>query len=183
MTKSARVLDRKSILRGRVFDLAVERVLLPNGVETKLEILRHPGAAAVVPITRTGEIVLLRQYRYAVDDVLWEIPAGTLEAGESPEACARRELEEEAGMAAGEWLELGTIVPVPGYSSERIWLFAARGLRPCAQRLERDELVSEVRTISADEALRWLADGTIIDAKTSVALFRAHARGLLGSPS
>lgn len=180
---TARLLDRQPILRGRVFDLGVERVVLPNGIETKLEILRHPGAAAVVPLTDDGKVLLLRQYRYAADEELWEIPAGTLEQGEAPDRCALRELEEEAGVAASELVDLGEVVPVPGYSTERIWLFAARGLRPCEQRLERDELVTEVRATPAEEVLRWLVDGSIIDAKTSVALFRAQARGLLGGGS
>jgi ADP-ribose pyrophosphatase len=163
-----------------VFEIGVERVALPNGLEVQLEILRHPGAAAVVPLTDAGEVLLIRQYRYAAGDYLWEIPAGTLEKDEPPERCASRELEEEAGVRASELIDLGPIVPVPGYSTERIWLYAARGLAPCAQRLERDELVTEVRKTPIDEALRWLVDGTIVDAKTAVALFRAQARGLLG---
>lgn len=177
---TARLIERRSVLRGRVFDIGVERVVLPNGLEVQLEILRHPGAAAVVPLTDAGEVLLLRQYRYAAGEALWEIPAGTLEEGEAPERCAGRELEEEAGVRASELIDLGPIVPVPGYSTERIWLYAARGLEKTAQRLEQDELVTEVRATPFEEALRWLTDGTIVDAKTSVALFRAQARGLLG---
>jgi ADP-ribose pyrophosphatase len=180
---TARLIDRRTVLRGRVFEVGVERVNLPNGLEVQLEILRHPGAAAVVPLTDAGEVLLLRQYRYAAGEFLWEIPAGTLEDGESPESCARRELEEEAGVRAREIIELGPIVPVPGYSTERIWLYAARGLEASLQQLERDELVTEVRPTPIDEALRWLSDGTIVDAKTAVALFRAQARSLLGNAS
>jgi len=177
---TARLIERRSILQGRVFEIGVDRVVLPNGLEVRLEILRHPGAAAVVPLTDAGEVLLLRQYRYAAGELLWEIPAGTLEPGEAPERCARRELEEEAGVRASELIDLGPMVPVPGYSTERIWLYAARGLQATQQRLERDELVTEVRTTPIEEALRWLVDGTIVDAKTAVALFRAQARGLLG---
>lgn len=179
----SRVLERRSVLKGRVFDIGVERVALPNGVEAQLEILHHPGAAAIVPITAAGEIVLVRQFRHAAGGYLWEIPAGTLEKDEAPERCAARELEEEAGVRANELIPLGTVVPVPGYSTEQIWLFAARDLVPSQQKLDRDELVTEVRAVSADEVLRWLVDGTINDAKTAVAIFRAQARGLLGAAS
>jgi ADP-ribose pyrophosphatase len=176
---SSRLIERRLVLKGRVFEIGVDRVVLPNGLEVQLEILRHPGAAAVVPLTDAGEVLLLRQYRYASGEFLWEIPAGTLEDGEKPEHCAGRELEEEAGVRAGELVDLGPMVPVPGYSTERIWLYLARGLRPALQRLERDELVTEVRATPIDEALRWLVDGTIVDAKTAIALFRAQALGLL----
>jgi ADP-ribose pyrophosphatase len=176
---SSRLIERRLVLKGRVFEIGVDRVVLPNGLEVQLEILRHPGAAAVVPLTDAGEVLLLRQYRYASGEFLWEIPAGTLEDGEEPEHCAGRELEEEAGVRAGELVDLGPMVPVPGYSTERIWLYLARGLRPALQRLERDELVTEVRATPIDEALRWLVDGTIVDAKTAIALFRAQALGLL----
>jgi ADP-ribose pyrophosphatase len=179
----SRILERRSVLKGRVFDIGVERVVLPNGVEAQLEILHHPGAAAVVPLTDAGEIMLLRQYRHAAGAYLWEIPAGTLEKGEAPERCAARELEEEAGVRAGELIELGAVVPVPGYSTEQIWLFVARGLQPSKQKLDRDELVTDVRATPVDEVLRWLVDGTISDAKTAVAIFRAQARGLLGGAS
>jgi ADP-ribose pyrophosphatase len=179
----SRVLERRSVLKGRVFDIGVERVALPNGVEAQLEILHHPGAAAVVPVTKKGEIILVRQYRHAAGAYLWEIPAGTLEKDEAPERCAARELEEEAGVRASELIDLGTVVPVPGYSTEQIWLFVARGLQPATQKLDRDELVTDVRATPVGEVLRWLVDGTINDAKTAVAIFRAQARGLLGAAS
>jgi len=177
---SSRVLDRRTVLRGRVFELAVEKVELPGGRRTELEILRHPGAAAIVPLTDAGEVVLIRQYRHAAGDYLWEIPAGTRGAGEPSLSCARRELEEETGYRATDWVELGEMLPAPGYASERIDLFLARGLEPAAQKLDWDEVIAEVEPISVGQALAWVADGTLIDGKTVVALCRARARGLLG---
>lgn len=175
----ANVLSSRVVHRGRIFELAVDRVRLPNGTEASLEILHHPGAAAVVPLTDDGCILLLRQFRHAVGGELWEIPAGTLGAGEAPAACARRELTEEAGVRAAELVELGEIVPVPGYSTERIHLFLARGLGPAQQSLDDDEVIGEVRAVPAPEALRWVVDGRIVDAKSAVAICRARERGLL----
>jgi ADP-ribose pyrophosphatase len=175
-----RLLERRPIHRGRVLDIGIERVRLPNGVETDLEIVRHPGAAAIVPIEADGSVILLRQFRHAAGEYLWEVPAGTLDEGEEPRACAARELIEEAGVSAGELIDLGVVVPVPGYSTERIHLFAARGLTPARQKLDRDELIEEVRTVPADQVVRMLFDGTIVDAKSFVALCRARELGLLG---
>jgi ADP-ribose diphosphatase len=175
----AKLLERRVVHSGRVFELGVDRVRLPNGAEVHLDVLRHPGAAAVVPVTEAEEILLVRQFRHAAGGFLWEIPAGTLEAGEQPAACARRELVEEAGMRAADLVSLGEILPVPGYSTERIHLFLARGLEPAAQNLDADELITEVRAFSVAEVLDWVADGTMVDAKSVVAICRARARGLL----
>jgi len=154
---------------GRVFTLYRDHITLPNGVETTLEVIRHPGAAAIVPLTAEGRVLLLRQYRYAVDDWIWEIPAGTLEAGESPIACARRELAEETGFSAERWHPLGVITPVPAYSDERIHLFRAEALAPAESRLDADEIV-EVHAFAVEETLAMMAAGTICDAKTIVGL-------------
>lgn len=175
------MLHREVVHRGRVFELGTERVRLPDDREVTLDVIRHPGAAAIVPLTDAGEVLLLQQFRHAAGGYLWEIPAGTLEPGEEPLACAERELIEEAGVRAGEMIALGEIVPVPGYSTERIHLFLARGLSPLAQKLDADELIAEVRAIPAAEVVRWLADGTLIDAKSAVAIARARERGLLPS--
>ncbi|HZR80597.1 MAG TPA: NUDIX hydrolase [Candidatus Binatia bacterium] len=179
MPPSANVVRRRVVHEGRVFEVAIETVRLPNGVQVDLDVLRHRGAAAIVPVTDAGEIVLLRQFRHAAGGELWEIPAGTLDAGEKPEACAHRELVEETGMRAREMIDLGEIVPVPGYSTERIRLYLARGLTPAKQALDEDELISEVRLVPASEAARWAVDGTIVDAKSVVGICRARERGLL----
>lgn len=173
------VLSRRPVHRGRVLDIGVERVRLPSGVETDLEMIRHPGAAAVVPLTARGEILLVHQFRHAADGMLWEVPAGTLSPGEEPVACAHRELEEEAGVRAAEMISLGAILPAPGYTDERIHLFLARGLRPAAQNLDTDEVITEVRAIPLVDVLRQIAAAELIDAKSVVAICRAQARGLL----
>lgn len=175
----SRVIERRTILQGRVLDVGVERVELPGGRETELEVLRHPGAAAILAVTHSNEVVLIRQYRHAAGEYLWEVPAGTREEDEPPLDCARRELTEETGFTAEEWTDLGEMLPAPGYATERIYLFLARGLDRAAQKLDDDEVISEVRPVPVSEALRWVADGTVIDSKTVVALCRAQLRGLL----
>jgi ADP-ribose pyrophosphatase len=141
--------------------------------------IRHPGAAAIVPLTDRGEILMLHQFRHAAGGMLWEVPAGTLAPGEAPLACAHRELEEETGMGASEMLELGYILPAPGYTDERIHLFLARGLAPATQKLDVDEVITEVRPVPVADVLRSIASSELIDAKSVVAICRAQARGLL----
>lgn len=173
------VLSRREIHKGRVLDIGVERVRLPSGVETDLEMIRHPGAAAIVPLTEFGEILLVHQFRHAADGMLWEVPAGTLAPGEAPLACAHRELEEETGMRASELIELGHILPAPGYTNERIHLFLGRGLSPATQKLDADEVITEVRPVPVAEIMRQVASGELADAKSVVAICRARERGLL----
>ncbi len=166
---------RKTILNGRVFDITVENVTFPNGTNIDLEIVRHPGASAVVPLTEDGEVVMLKQYRHAVGGTLWEIPAGTFDAGEAPLTCAKRELIEETGFEAQAWEPIGAVVPLAGYSDERIHLFLARGLTPAAQSLDPDEII-EVHTIPLDRVVAMILEGEIEDAKTIVAIFRTLPR-------
>jgi ADP-ribose pyrophosphatase len=161
---------------GRVFDVDVDTVRFPNGQNGELEMIRHPGAAAVVPVlTADGsddpQILLIRQYRYAADGPIWEVPAGRLEKGESPEACARRELLEEAGATAKRWDALTTIYTTPGFTDERIHLFTARDLEvnPQETRREADEFM-EVKPVSVRRAIEMIRDGEIVDAKTVVAV-------------
>ncbi len=148
----------------------------PNGQKGELEMIRHPGAAAVVPVlTADGsddpQILLIRQYRYAADGPIWEVPAGRLEKGESPEACARRELLEEPGATAKRWDALTTIYTTPGFTDERIHLFTARDLEvnPQETRREADEFM-EVKPVSVRRAIEMIRDGEIVDAKTVVAV-------------
>lgn len=157
---------------GRVFTLDRDTIILPNGVRTTLDVIRHPGAAAIVPFTAEGRVLLIRQYRYAVDAWIWEIPAGTLETGESPLACARRELVEETGYTADQWHPLGVITPLPAYSDERIHLFRAEVLAPAESRLDADEIL-EVHAFEYAETLAMIGAGTIGDAKTISGLVRA----------
>ncbi len=157
---------------GRVFDLYVETVALSNGATVDLEVVRHPGAAAIVPITADNKVILLHQYRHSVRDALWEIPAGTRDGTEPPLSCARRELEEETGFTAERWQPLGELLPVPGYADERIHLFLASDLTASRQSLDRDEQIT-VHPLDFQEALRMIDTGAIFDGKTVAALLKA----------
>ncbi|MGD9330906.1 MAG: NUDIX hydrolase [Desulfobacterales bacterium] len=165
---STHCMESKLVHEGRVFALRRDRVTLPNGIETTLDVIRHPGAAAIVPVTASGHILLIRQYRYAIDDTIWEIPAGTIETGESPLACAQRELGEEIGVRAARWHELGRIAPLPAYSDETIHLFRAEELQPVKQNLDPDEIL-ETQALPFDEILAMIRSGAIRDAKTIAA--------------
>lgn len=143
---------------------------------SELEIVRHPGAAAVVAIDERGRVTLIRQYRHAAGASIWEIPAGRLDGGESPAACARRELEEETGLAAGSLEPLGVILTTPGFSDERIHLFLARGLGRTTTRLEADESIERVRAVPLAEAVAMVRRGRIQDAKSALALLLAWDR-------
>lgn len=174
-------LSRTRVYDGRVVRVDVERVRLPRGGECELEMIRHSGAAAVVPLTAEGDVVLVRQYRHATDGWLLEVPAGKLDPGESPEACARRETAEETGLAAGELVPLGWIWTTPGFTDERIWLYLARDLQPAAQDLQGDEDLDVVRMPLA-EAVAIAVDGRLADGKSVCALLRAAAWLAAGGP-
>jgi ADP-ribose pyrophosphatase len=163
------------IHEGRVFTLQKENITLPNGVTLNIDIIRHPGASAIVPISDAGEVILIRQYRHAVGVFIWEIPAGTLNKGETPLACARRELVEETGFSAQVFAELGQIVPVPGYSDERIHLFLAKGLGLAKQNLDSDELL-DVHHVPLNEAIEMIKRGEIVDGKTIAGLLLAEMK-------
>jgi ADP-ribose pyrophosphatase len=171
----ARLASRR-VYTGRVLDLDVDTVRFPDGQSGELEIIRHPGAAAVVPVlTADGsedpQLLLIRQYRYAAGGHIWEVPAGRLEKGENPEACARRELLEETGATAGRWDRLTTIYTTPGFTDERIHIFAARDLvvRPQETKREPDEFM-EVKAVSVRAAVEMIRACEIVDGKTIVAV-------------
>lgn len=173
-------LSSRPVFSGRVVDVSVDRVRLPNGRESDLELVHFRGAAAVVPLVHgeSGEeVVLVRQYRYATGGWLLEIPAGKLDgADDGPAACARRELAEETGLGGGELEPLGWIWSTPGAADEKIWLFAATGLRDGGGAdLDDDEVLEPVR-LPLEEAVRRAVDGEIHDAKTACALLRLAAR-------
>src|SRR5712691_4173746 len=135
----------REIYKGRIVDLRVERVTLPNGTVVDLELMHHPGAAAVVAADEQGRVVLIRQYRHAAGGYLWELPAGVLASpDEPPAACATRELREEAGLVAERLAYLGAILTSPGFCDERIHLFLARGLRDEGHAHEDDEVIVEI---------------------------------------
>ena len=167
--------NRQTLIhKGRVFNVFQENVTLPNGAAMKLDVIRHPGAAAIVPLTGNHTVIMLEQYRHAVGGTIWEIPAGTLDSGELPLACAQRELTEETGYTASTWQKLGEITPVPGYSDERIQIFLATDLTLSVQSLDSDEVLV-VREVAFTEALKMISRGSIQDAKTICGLFMADA--------
>jgi ADP-ribose pyrophosphatase len=167
------VLSSRGVHDGRIVKLSLEEVRLPNGNTVTLELIRHPGAAAVVPVDHDGNVVLVRQYRHATGSWLLEVPAGKLDhPGESPDACALREVEEETGYRAGRLEPLGWIWTTPGFTNEKIWLFLASDLTPSRPNLQADEVLS-VEKLPLVEAARRAVDGEIVDSKSVCALLRA----------
>lgn len=166
-------MKRRDVLKLGVVDLGVETAELPNGVTIDLAVVRHPGASAIVALDDAHRVALIRQWRHAVGGWMWEIPAGCRNAGESGLECARRELSEEAGLAARRWDPLGAIVTIPSFCDERIELYLARDLQDAPGRLDHDEVISPSR-VGLEEALAMIARGEIIDAKSIVALTRAR---------
>ena len=149
-----------------------EVVALPNGKHATLQVLHHPGAAAVVPFVSRDRILLLRQYRHAAGGFIWEVPAGKLDPGESPEHCAARELEEETGFRAGRLQRTGSILTTPGFTDERIQLFCAFDLEP-GQLAQEDQEVIEIHELEFSDVLEMTDREEIVDAKTIAALFHA----------
>jgi ADP-ribose pyrophosphatase len=159
----------KNIYTGRVVTLNIDTVRLPNGVTVDLETIRHPGAAAVVPIKDDGTVVLIRQFRHAAGGFIYEIPAGKLSPGEEPLQCAARELEEEIGYRASSFELLSSIFTAPGFADEVIHVYKATGLTKGRQQLDRDEVL-EVVEMPLHLAIERIQDGTIRDGKTIVGL-------------
>ena len=169
----------RRIHTGRVLDLDIDTVRFPDGSTGELEMIRHPGAAAVIPFLgdprgADPDVVLIRQFRHAADGYIWEIPAGRLDPGEMPEACARRELQEEAGMTAGALERLTMIHTTPGFTDEVIHLFAATGLTEGDHAREADEFL-ELHRLRWSEVLALAGRGEISDAKTLTALLFVEA--------
>lgn len=167
------LLATREIYRGRVVTLNIETVELPNGHRTDLEILHHPGGAAVVAIDAGRRVCLLHQFRHAAGGFLWELPAGKLEPDEPAAITARRELVEEGGVEARDWLDLGQYISSPGVFTERIHLYLARDLRETPPRPEAAE-VFEVHWVPLAEAVAQVHSGVIVDSKTCLGLLRAH---------
>ena len=170
MTPEAPELDPPEY-RGRVLRVRREHYRLPDGRAASLDAVRYRNVAAVVPLLPDGRVVLVRQFRPIVDAELWEVPAGTIEPGESPEACARRELREEAGYEAGRLLPLGEAWADPGLTDERIFFFVARDLTPVPRALDPDEHI-EVALVPLERAYQMIEAGEILDAGTLVALLK-----------
>lgn len=173
---SAKISTRR-VYTGRVLNLDIDTVRFPNGSTGELEMIRHSGAAAVIPfltdpMADDPQILLLKQYRYAAEGTLYEVPAGRLEAGEDPKHCAIRELAEETGCTAEHVEFLYAMYTTPGFTDEKIHIFMATGLSNGDTKHEADEFIT-VETLTLSRALELVRDGTIKDGKTAVAILYA----------
>jgi ADP-ribose pyrophosphatase len=166
--------NTRTVFRGRIVTVNIETVRLPNGHVTDLDIIHHPGGAAVVAINSAGQVCLIRQFRHAAGGWIWELPAGKLEPQEPPLVTAQRELVEEAGATARSWTSLGTYVSSPGVFTEIVHLYLARELRAVSMSHEAGELI-EVHWIDMEEACSRALDGDINDGKTAVGLLRGRS--------
>ena len=163
-----KVLRSEKKYAGKVFDLIVDEIEYPSGNKSIREVASHPGGAVVVPLLPGNEIVLVRQFRYPIQQFVYELPAGKLNPGEDPAVCARRELEEETGYTAGHWKVLTAIYTSPGFCNERLHLYLATDLRKSegGQQLEEGEASLTVESIPLPRVIRMIEQGEIVDAKT-----------------
>ncbi|OGW83602.1 MAG: hypothetical protein A2987_02935 [Omnitrophica bacterium RIFCSPLOWO2_01_FULL_45_10] len=157
------------IFKGKLLKVLTKKVRLPNGYIANLEIVKHPGAALIVPLLTKNKIIMLRQYRPVINSYIYELPAGTLEKGEPPLSCARREIIEETGFRARKLTLLGKIYPAPGYTTEKIFIYKAEKLQEVKRNVEDDEVI-EIMYLNKIEVRRLFRKGRIVDAKTVAAL-------------
>ena len=171
MPHTEKKLSSKELFDGRVIRVTVDTVQLENGKTSTREVVHHHGGACILPVDEDGNVTLVRQFRYALGEEVWELPAGKLEAGEDPFEAAKRELSEECGLTADHYLDLGVVYPTVGYDSEKIYLWAATGLHQTAQHLDEGEFLDVIK-MPFDEALARVLDGTFRDSKTQIALMK-----------
>ena len=166
--------SNEEVFSGRLLKVQRDHVTLPNGNDTTREYICHPGAVAIVPVLDDGRVVLVKQCRYPLGTLLWEIPAGKLDHGEAEDAdeCAKRELSEETGYDAAHWQRLISIATTPGFSDEIIHLYKAWGLQEYAQHTDEDEFIG-VQAFSPEQLRKMIAEGELYDAKTLCALYAA----------
>ena len=171
MPHTETMLESKEIFAGRVIRVTYDTVRLENGNTSTREVVHHHGGAGILPVDEAGNVYLVRQFRYAIGEEIWELPAGKLEAGEDPFEAAKRELGEECGLTADHFEDLGVVYPTVGYDSERIYIWAATGLHPAAQHLDEDEFLDVVK-MPLEKALALVLDGTSRDSQTQVGLMK-----------
>lgn len=159
----------KRVFKGKLLNVFVQKVRLPNGYVATFETIKHPGAALIIPFLANSKIIMLRQLRPVIGAYIYELPAGTLNKNESPLPCARREIIEETGYSAKKFTLLGRIYPVPGYSTEKIFIYKAEGLQKEDHEAEEDEVI-ESRVFTKAAIKRLFKAGRIVDAKTIAAL-------------
>ena len=171
-------ISSENIYDGTLLHVKKDKVELPNGDISYREWIKHPGASAVIPVTDNNEIILVRQYRYPIQSLTMEIPAGKLDvAGEDPLECAKRELEEETGYSAQEYQFLTKLATTVGFSDEFIYIYAARGLKAGQQHTDEDEFIN-VYKYSFDELKKMVIDGTLDDGKTIALMYKIELMGL-----
>lgn len=174
MSKSIVPHQIRKVFEGRIFSVTVESITLPRGERLEAEIVRHPGSVVLIPVTDSGDLVLVRQYRHAIGRSAWELPAGSLKEGEDPRAAAVRECHEEIGLIPSSVERLGGFFPTPGYCDEEMNFYRATGLRapaagdPAARQDEDEDI--EARAFSAEALRRMIGSGEIIDLKTVAGL-------------
>jgi len=172
---SFETISSEVVFQGKAFNVHSDQVRLPDGQVVRMDIVEHVGAVTILPLDEDGQIWFVRQYRHATGKALLELPAGMLEPGEQPEACARREIREETGMAAGQIEKLGELYLAPGYSTEYMHVFLAQDLYPSPLPGDQDEFLS-VEKISFKQAFELVKRGELQDAKSLAALLLANQK-------
>ncbi len=171
---TAKTTKRTLLHTGKIFKMFSTDVTLDNGRKTTLDIITHPGAAAIIPVIDKDTVIMLYQYRHALGKNIWEIPAGLIEPHESASVCAKRELTEETGYIANSMEFISKIAPCPGYSNEMINIYIAKDLTETKQNLDNDEII-QVHKISFSKAFKMISAGEIVDSKTISGLFMAKS--------
>ena len=173
-THFEKTLSSETVYVGRVFTVTRDQALLENGQTAQRDVVHHHGGACILPYFEDGTICMVRQFRYAMHKELWELPAGKLEPGEDPFAAARRELTEECGLTADEFIPLGELYPTVGYDTEVIYTWIARGLHPAPMHLDEDEFLTPDR-VPLEKACEMVLAGEICDAKTVAGILKLKA--------
>ena len=171
MAHTETMLESREIFNGRVIRVTVDKVQLEDGTTSTREIVHHHGGACILPVDADGSVTMVRQFRYAFGEEIWELPAGKLEADEDPFESAKRELSEECGLTADNFIDLGVVYATVGYDSEKIYLWAATGLHKGGQHLDAGEFLDVVR-MPFEEALQKVLHGEIKDSKTQIGLMK-----------
>jgi ADP-ribose pyrophosphatase len=179
MSDSYTTLNSKTVFQGLVFEIRRDEVSFPSGVKAQRDVVQHPGAVVILPVHQQNKsLVMIKQYRHAVGESIYEFPAGTLEECEDPVLCAKREITEEIGYGAEEMIPMGTLLPAPGFCNELQHLFLARGLFPESTEGDEDEII-EVEEISLLDFEELIVSNRMLDAKSIAIYARAKLMGLL----
>lgn len=173
MKLTEKMISSQPIYNGHIIKVKKDTVLLENGSTAVREVVEHNGAVCVVPIETDGSVYMVRQFRYPFSRIMLEVPAGKIDEGEEPLVAAKRELEEEIGMIAEEWIDMGEYIPSCAFLTERIHMYIARGFAPSKQNLDEDEFL-HVEQIPFPQLLSQITENKICDGKTIASLLKAH---------